>query len=60
MDKQVRICSPIKLFMRGGRRWHGCLHEGLCSTSFKVEGLSKFSFSKSFGLKVLGFKGWGG
>jgi hypothetical protein len=46
--------------MIGGRRWHGCLHEGLCSIGFKVEGLSKSCFLKSFWLKVLGFRGWGG
>jgi hypothetical protein len=60
MGKQVKICSPTKLSMRGGRRCHGCLHEGLCSTSFEVEGLSKSSFKKSFWVKVLCFRGWGG
>jgi hypothetical protein len=46
--------------MRGGKRWHGCLHEGLYYTSFGVEGPSKFVFKKKNWLKVLGFKGWGG
>jgi hypothetical protein len=32
--------------MRGRKRWHGCLHEGFCSTNFGEEGLSKSGLKK--------------
>jgi len=58
MGKQVRIYIMTKVFMNGGRRWHGFLHESFSFKGFGVESPSNFGFIVSLWLRVLDFKGW--
>jgi len=48
-----------RMFMKGGKMWHRCLHEGFYSMGLAVEGLSKFGFWVSFWLTWFSISGYG-